>query len=443
MDQLDLWIESNEEDLIKDIASLIEIPSVADKNQKVLPYGIECEKALNQMLFLGEKYGFETDNCDGYCGSISFGSGERTIGIWGHLDVVEAGNGWIYPPYFCTRKEDFLIGRGVQDNKGPLIAVLYALKYLKEKKDLKAKVNLIFGCNEENGMDDVVYYLQHRAAPDWSFVADCSFPVCHGEKGICRFYIESDKIHGIIISMNGGVSALNIVPAKGKAVIEEPEGKKEIEVTGISGHAAFPENTVNAIGLLAKELKKIVSDKKEKAAMNFLEQIASDGYGKGMGIACRDEISGELTCNIGNLTFEEGILRFGVDIRYPVTMKSGEIIKKIRESIAPYHWNITEYSDSPPNYIKKDYPLVKSLMDVYVQETGRKDEPYIMGGGTYARKIPNAVGFGPGLPMNIAELELPDGHGACHGADEVQSITNLKKAIRIYAKAIEKLCNYE
>ncbi len=440
MDELNRWIDENENNLLNDIGILVDIPSVAGRDKVYPPYGKECARALKQMLALGEGYGFSTDNCDGYCGSISFGDGEQTIGIWGHLDVVEAGSEWIYPSFACTKKGDFIIGRGVQDNKGPLIAVLYAMRYLKEKGNLKSKVSLIFGCNEENGMDDVQYYRNHRQIPDLSFVADCSFPVCHGEKGIFHLFIKSEKLHGKIVSMAGG-SALNIVPEKARAVlnVSSEKGQLEIETSGISGHSAFPENTQNAIGVLAKKLKELLADETERMAMEFLEKACSDGYGRGLEIACEDTVSGALTCNMGLLALEEGVLRAGLDIRYPVTLSMEAIISKLEKILIKYHWIITKAEDNPPYHIDKNHPLVQKLMEAYREETGSTKEAYLMGGGTYARKIPGAVGFGPGLPVNISELDLPLGHGNCHSADEAQSVTNLKKAIRIYVKAIEKL----
>jgi len=63
-------------------------------------------------------------------------AGNVEIGIWNHLDVVPEGKEWIYPPYTCTEKDGFLIGRGIQDNKGPAVAVLYAMKYCSEKEIL-------------------------------------------------------------------------------------------------------------------------------------------------------------------------------------------------------------------------------------------------------------------------------------------------------------------
>lgn len=444
MDELDRWMDEHEPDFRKDIRSLVEIPSVAVRQPGteagMPPYGEACARALDQMLELGAGYGFLTDNCDGYCGSISFGEGDRTIGIWGHLDVVKAGEGWTYPSFSCTEKGDFIIGRGVQDNKGPLVAVLYAMRYLKEKRHLNSRILLIFGCNEENEMDDIQYYMNHRKAPDLSFVADCSFPVCRGEKGICRLTIKSGQLHGNILSMEAG-TALNIVPSRAEAELRvSGRGEAlEIRASGISGHAAFPENTRNAVGSLAKKLKELLADEEEIRAMEFLERACGDGYGKGLDIACEDEDSGALTCNLGQLSMKDGVITAGLDLRYPVTVPLETILKRLKDTLEKYYFTVTDIRDNPPYCVDRDHPLVRNLMEAYGEETGSQPEAYLMGGGTYARKIPNAVGFGPGFPADLRELGLPAGHGGCHGADEAQSMTGLKKAMRIYVKAIEKL----
>lgn len=487
-DQLDLWIREHEEEFLDDLASLIRIPSVALDGEGTAPFGPECDRVLKQMISIGEKYGFESDNCDGYCGSLtadpseghtaetaakltpfeeaeedseSFSAGDiadasyatgnlsehahapLSIGIWGHLDVVEAGEGWIYPPYEMTHTGDFLIGRGVQDDKGPTLAALYAIRYLKETKSLDAKLQLMFGVNEERGMSDVEYYLEHRDAPNLSFVPDSAFPVGHGEKGICQLLVQSNKLSGKILNLSSGTSALNIVPGRASALTQGDDGEVETVVQGVSGHAAYPKGTVNAIGLLAEELKGIVTDVNEKIAVDFLAQFASDGYGRGVGIACHDDVSGELTCNAANLSFEDGIISFGLDVRYPITMSSEEVIETLTRKVAAFGWTVTVEMDSPPNYVEKDHPLVAELMQVYREETGLDDEPYVMGGGTYARKIPNAVVYGPAMSFDFSELNLPEGHGSIHGKDEVQSLDVLKLAIRIYARAIERLSHVE
>ena len=42
---------------------------------------------------------FAAKNLDGYAGIIDFGEEEKMVGILSHIDVVLAGNGWVYPPF--------------------------------------------------------------------------------------------------------------------------------------------------------------------------------------------------------------------------------------------------------------------------------------------------------------------------------------------------------
>ena len=72
--------------------------------------------------------GFRTKNIDGYCGYIEFGEGEDLVGIIGHLDVVPTDEGWTYPPFSGTIFDNKIYGRGAIDDKGPVIASLYAMK---------------------------------------------------------------------------------------------------------------------------------------------------------------------------------------------------------------------------------------------------------------------------------------------------------------------------
>ena len=435
---LDEWIALHEQEFIQDITALVEIPSVSVKGGST-PCGEECFRALEKMLELGKNYGLETEMIGGRCGRISLGEAEREIGIWNHLDIVPAGEGWTYPPFACQRQGDFLIGRGTQDNKGPAVAVLYALRYLKEQgMPAKVRFSQILGCEEECGMVDAGWYVTQRRAPDWSFVADCGFPVCCGEKGICRIALRSEKIMERIKDISGG-TAVNSVPAHAAAVLEHDGELVSIEAEGISGHAAFPEGTENAVKLLAEQLMTYPLGEKEYKMAEFLGKICTDGYGIGLGIACEDSLSGRLTCNCGLIRSREGAVIFQLDIRYPVTFSGAQIIEKVRTAAEEGGFRITETEDDPPFYLEPGLPFIQILMEAYQEETKERKLPYVMGGGTYARRIPHAVAFGPGMSADMRELKLPAGHGGCHSADEAQSIANLQKAIRIYVQVIEKL----
>ena len=78
--------------------------------------------------------------------------------------------------------------------------------------------------------------------------------------------------------------------------------------------------------------------------------------------------------------------------------------------------------------IPDDAPLVKTLMGVYRKRTGDKtSKPVKMGGGTYARHLPNAVSFGPEGYMCGSE---------CHVANEYIGIDQLIFNAQIIADAI-------
>ena len=201
-DDIRQWIDMHEEELVRDIGELVKIPSVSRPGQEQSDDVVE---AAHSMIKIAAQYGFHTENCDNRCVKVFYGDGEREVQVWGHLDVVPAGEGWTYPPWDCTRKGDFLIGRGVSDNKGAVITVLYCLRYMKEHNIKPCfRISQICGLSEETGMADAAYYLTKWPAPDFGFVSDCRFPLCYGEKGRCVVILERDSVPEGIIDMTAG-----------------------------------------------------------------------------------------------------------------------------------------------------------------------------------------------------------------------------------------------
>lgn len=434
MEGLDSWLQEKEQQMIEDIAGLVRIPSVADASGSK-----ECGRAMEQMAAYAGRDGMDVYRHEGYCLSVTAGSGQKEIGVWNHLDVVPAEGDWVYPPFELSIQGGYLIGRGVQDNKGPAVAVYYAMRFCKERGLLKnIRVRQILGTCEETGMEDVKYYVGRYPAPDYSFVADCGFPVCCGEKGICRVELETEEAMEQFLRLEGG-TVCNSVPERAQAELLLQESVVKLHAEGISGHAAFPVNTVNAIGVLAGKMSEFVLGEKERRAVSFMGEAAADGYGEGLGIACEDALSGRLTCNAGVLMLAEGHVRIVLDIRYPVTAGKECFMPRLRERAAQAGFAVKAIQDDPPYYREKDDPFVDVLMQAWRTETGRDGEPFIMGGGTYARHIPNAVAFGPGMERDYAAAGLPKGHGDCHCADEAESLENIKSAVRIYVRALMAL----
>ena len=139
--------------LLQDLTKIIQINSemtTFDPNRKNAPFGEGLKEALDCMLAIGKRDGFETVNVDGYAGHIEFGKQKDFVGIIGHLDVVPAGNDWTYAPYGAEIHDGKMYGRGTEDDKGPTIAAYYAMKILKELNvPLSKRVKLIVGNDEE------------------------------------------------------------------------------------------------------------------------------------------------------------------------------------------------------------------------------------------------------------------------------------------------------
>ena len=145
-------LDNNKKNIIKAISDLIEIPSVSEENSNSqFPFGENCNKALEYTLNLGKNLGFKTKNIDGYCGYIEFGEGAELVGIIGHLDVVPAieTDGWTTPPFKASIRNNKIFGRGAIDDKGPVIASLYAMKAVADTCTVSKRVRLILGLNEE------------------------------------------------------------------------------------------------------------------------------------------------------------------------------------------------------------------------------------------------------------------------------------------------------
>lgn len=74
--------------------------------------------------------------------------------------------------------------------------------------------------------------------------------------------------------------------------------------------------------------------------------------------------------------------------------------------------------------------MIKSLQKVYKEQTGKEAELLAIGGGTYAKHMPNIVAFGPIFPGK------PD---LDHQANEYIEVEELILNSKIYAHAIYEL----
>ena len=443
---IDAWIEGNKESYLKDLASLIKIKSVSKAGEDGYPYGKGCHDVLVKASGIATSYGFSVENPEDKYLLINYGEQEgKKIGIFNHMDVVPEGEGWENPPYELTQKDGFLIGRGVADNKGAGVASLYALRYLKEHGiALKHPVTLFYGAAEETTMDDIESFKKTKGAPEFAFVPDTNFPVCHGEKGNMRFSISISVDPNVVVELKAG-DVINAVPSYALAMLNGEfevsgnnikvtveDGKTKIEAAGTAGHAAFPEQSDNAVRTLFSALRGISGlSGYVRACFERLYRAVEFDYGEGLGIDCSDEASGRLTSMGTILRYQDGKVRLSFDTRTPVTISVDEIDAKLRAFAADNGFEYELESSSTPSYTPLDSDVVTLLCDIASHIYGPNLKPYTMGGGTYCRKLPFALGFGPGIP-NAPNL-YSNGKGNGHQSDECillsLLLTDIKAAV--------------
>ena len=136
--------------------------------------------------------------------------------------------------------------------------------------------------------------------------------------------------------------------------------------------------------------------------------------------------------NISSLEINENETRMQIDLRIPVTVDRDNLLAKLSKQVAAYDLKYVHFDYLAPLYVPKDSKLVRTLMKVYKEQTGDVDaEPQISGGATFARTMNNCVAFGGMLPTT------PD---YMHQANEQWPLSDMYKAMEIYAQAIKKLC---
>ncbi|WP_350446035.1 hypothetical protein [Anaeromonas gelatinilytica] len=89
MDNIDRYKDK----LLESIVEVVNIPSIKGKSNLNAPFGENVKYALLKILEIAEGLGFKTKNLDNYIGYAQYGDGEDYIGVLGHLDVVDVGEG--------------------------------------------------------------------------------------------------------------------------------------------------------------------------------------------------------------------------------------------------------------------------------------------------------------------------------------------------------------
>ncbi|MBQ2989384.1 MAG: dipeptidase PepV [Clostridia bacterium] len=458
--KINKYIDDHASEMINCLSSLVSIPSVKAAPEENMPYGKEPARALAKMLDMAKNYGFSVTNHENYVGTIDMDPAkENQLGVLCHLDVVPEGTGWKYPPYTLTLSGGKLYGRGTSDDKGPAVAVLFAMRALKECGfALSKNVRLIVGTDEECGSSDLAYYRAKEALPPYVFTPDATYPVINLEKGRMSGRFVRTVVGGgdkTVVSVHGGV-AFNAVPEKASAVVkgfseaEINEARKylpehvtmdlvaeneltTLTVNGKAAHASTPEVGKNAVTALLRVLGALETTDGTAEFFASLSKIFVYGEcdGSALGIRAGDEKSGDLTFVFSMIDYENGAFSGAFDIRFPICESVASVRAKLEKAIAACGLSICDFKGVEPHYVDENSDFIQTLLQVYSEFTGNEGHCLAIGGGTYVHGIEGGVAFG-------AEVLGEDNH--VHGADEFISLNQFLLNAKIFAEAILRIC---
>ncbi|MBO4990988.1 MAG: M20/M25/M40 family metallo-hydrolase [Firmicutes bacterium] len=404
-------------EILKHLNELMEWKSVSEDREC-------CKAALRYVLELAESFGLETKvGRYGDVGSVDLGAGPETVGVLVHVDVVAEGNPklWDFEPYRLTEKDGILYGRGIVDDKGPVIASLYALKKIKEANvPLKKRLRLIIGTSEEIQWTDMEHYIEEFELPDYGYSPDGNFPIYNQENGYMDVELRFDETLPEGIGGFTGGSAANSIPSY---AAYEKEGAT-VAFTGKAAHSSSPELGTNAINLLCEAVSR-------EYGLNFarvVQEYFPEGNYESSFRFRKDDGSlsqkGDLTI-VPTLLRQEGKSIFlNFNVRQSCGISCGSIVEGLKEKAEECGYEVIVREGMEPIWVDENQPWIKRMQQV-TERYGMEPECLFAAGCSYAKSMPNFVVWGPVFPWD------PD---CAHMENEQQSLESFLRTLDMYTE---------
>lgn len=365
------------------LSDLIAVPSITPKDngaQKILAdsltkLGFTCEffnknKVTNLYARLGTK--------------------EPVLLFAGHTDVVCPGpiEHWSTPPFALSEQGDKLVGRGVADMKGAIVAMVNAITQLLLKKKPKGSVAFLITSGEEgddflDGTPYVMKQLQKRGENfDYCIVGEPSSKTVVGDT--------------IKIGRRGSMTT-------------------KLTVNGIQGHVAYPQFAKNPIHMAAPIVAALSSIKLDKGNQYFPPsslQITNMNGG------------------IGQNNVIPKTLQVEFNIRYSTEQSFEQLKEKIRSLCAPLSAEgELKFTHNGPPFLTSNGTLIEACKKVL----NKNNIPLVLstdGGTSDGRFI---------APLGIELVELGLINESIHKANEWIYKTDLSTLSHLYFELLSEL----
>jgi len=469
--------------IVSDLQEMVAFRTFAEEGKE--NWGLpELARQRDWLRSKAEGLGLAFKDYDGRMDEITLPGGPAPIlAVLTHGDVQDVQNQqWSSPPWEGKLVGDRIIGRGTEDDKGPIVASLYSMAALRDTGwPLGMTVRLLVANGEESSWDEIPYYLERAPKPDMTFGIDAAYPVVHAQKGYGVLTLRGRGMGTTaakpkrkdwwIVEMSGG-SGMSIIPERGEAVLEagrypegaiaylkkqaaewsaahpparltvthEPGDRFHVIAEGKGGHSSEPHSGHNALADLTAFLATLdlKMDAHGALAAFLASTLKTETDGRGLGVATHDEGIGDLTVNLSFLREQEGVPVAEVNLRVPRGISNEEVQRRVEEKAAAFQKStgavieVESKRMSEPHWAPPEGKLVASLLGVWEEVTGKPGKPIAIGGGTQARLFPGGVDFGPALDME---------HYRGHGTDEYLTVDELHRIAELTVAAFWRLAS--
>lgn len=402
-------------------------------------------------------------------------TGAPVLGLVVHGDVQPVDEtAWSAAPFAGEVRDGHVVGRGAADDKGPLVQALLAMRALAQAGPARTHtVRLLVGTDEESDNTDIRGYLEGHRPPNLSLVLDSSFPVVVGEKAWQSLAVTTPLARPASAPADLSVAALeaglatSIVPDRARIVLRhagasadwtplvgrlgakplaegirlqlQPQGDTlTVTTLGRSAHAGMNlEGGRNALVALARLMEGELPASGAADLLAFARLAGQDLHGASLGLSGADPLWGRYDVNVATIKPAEGARpTLTINLRRVPPMTGPELRRHLERVVADFNARTGAllepggFFDDEPLVFDPGSKLARRLLAIYERATGETAAPAISGGGSYAKRLPNAIAFGmwfPGKPY------------PGHDVDERNPIADLHRGAHVLIEALVDL----
>ncbi|MDO8908412.1 MAG: dipeptidase [Pseudohongiella sp.] len=374
------------------------------------------------------------------------------VALHAHADVVPANAAdWILEdgtqldPFTLTEIDGRLYGRGAEDNKNGIVAVMYAMRVIaQENLPLQRHLRLLVDTTEETTGEAMPYYLERNPMPDFNIALDGGYPVIIAEKGygtlLARFPYRAAIGEGAeLVHLTGGLAG-NQIPGAATATLMTSDpvevaarieflggnyvmlngsdfaisatpfaDRVEVRVTGVSAHSSEPWTGVNPVARLLDflyESGQVVFMKDNHLVDAILYAVSNFGLdytGRQLGIGFSDDFMGPLTASLTYVKVDNTGMELITNLRVPRGRDIDELKQDILDRLAEWSTMSSmaldlELDIAEPMFRNPEGQWIQTLLDVATANLDLPREFYSSDGATSIHDLPNGVQFGLAMP---------------------------------------------